>query len=100
MSLTKEMLEIQKRIKQEQDSLKNLIFHEIELTDSSKSLTFAYNGGFEVVSYERLKEIHELISKTLNIEKESYDRYKENFYENNSLIQPSDFLRLGFKPQE
>jgi len=46
--------------------------------DNKKSLTFCQNAGCELVSYERLKEIHDLIGETLKHE-QNYRKCKEDY---------------------
>lgn len=63
----------------EKDHIRRLYLHVLKFKDGTTSLTFAMNAGVEVVSYERLKELHELIGETLKHE-DGYNEYKDWHY--------------------
>lgn len=59
-----------------EDHISKIFLTELEYEDNSTSLTFGQGFGSSIVSFERLTEIHKLISKTLENEKE-YREYKK-----------------------
>jgi len=63
----------------EKDHLLMIRLLEVETNNHGKCLTFTMDGGYEMIPFEQLEDIHKKIGKMLLEGKEEYDPFKEWF---------------------
>lgn len=66
------------------DHYTRIFLMELENELGDKAFTFAQNGGREVIKYDRLLWIYEMIGLTLKQGKEEYEGFKK-WYDNQPL---------------